>query len=96
MMRRIELLTVLVSDYDAGIEFFRSVLDFELLEVTALTETKRWVRVAPSGADTGLLLAVADTEAQQVHIGIRQLVGSWVSSRPPTLLRTTPVFRRGA
>ena len=68
MTRRVALLTVLVPDYDAGIEFFCSVLDFELLEDTALTETKRWVRVAPRGAETGLP-AVADTDAQQARIG---------------------------
>ena len=69
MTRRVALLTVLVPEYDAGIEFFCSVLDFELLEDKALTETKRWVRVAPYGAETGLLLAVADTEAQRARIG---------------------------
>ena len=69
MTRRVALMTVLVPDYAAGIAFFAGVLDFEVLEDTDLGDGKRWVRVAPRGAETGLLLAAADTDAQRARVG---------------------------
>jgi len=62
-------LTLLVPDYDAGIAFYVGALGFDLLEDTQLSETKRWVRVAPKGAETALLLAQADGAAQEAAIG---------------------------
>ncbi|MDJ0922017.1 MAG: VOC family protein [Henriciella sp.] len=62
-------ITLLVPDYDAGIDFYVGKLGFELLEDTALSETKRWVRVAPPGAQTALLLAKAHTPRQKAAIG---------------------------
>ncbi|MEM9055114.1 MAG: VOC family protein [Pseudomonadota bacterium] len=61
--------TLLVPDYDAGIAFYVDKLGFELLEDTKLSETKRWVRVAPPGAETALLLAKADGPEQDAAIG---------------------------
>ncbi len=61
--------TVLVPDYETGIEFFVGALGFDLLEDKKLSETKRWVRVAPKGAETALLLAQADGPAQEAAIG---------------------------
>jgi len=69
--------TLLVPDYDAGIAFFVDQLGFTLLEDTTLSETKRWVRVAPPGAQTALLLAKADGDAQEAAIG--QQTGGRVS-----------------
>jgi len=69
--------TLLVPDYDAGIAFYVDQLGFDLLEDTQLSETKRWVRVAPKGADTALLLAKADGAAQDAAIG--QQTGGRVS-----------------
>jgi catechol 2,3-dioxygenase-like lactoylglutathione lyase family enzyme len=66
---RLSLITVLVPDYDAAIAFYCHALGFELLEDTPLSPAKRWVRVAPKGAETGFLLALADTEAQKAAIG---------------------------
>ncbi|MEO0551170.1 MAG: VOC family protein [Pseudomonadota bacterium] len=68
-MTRLLNITLLVPDYDAGIDFYVGKLGFELLEDTPLSETKRWVRVCPRGAQTALLLAVADTPEQQAAIG---------------------------
>jgi len=62
-------ITLLVPDYDAGIDFYVGKLGFDLLEDTKLSETKRWVRVAPPGAETALLLAKADTPDQIAAIG---------------------------
>jgi catechol 2,3-dioxygenase-like lactoylglutathione lyase family enzyme len=69
--------TLLVPDYDAGIAFYVDQLGFTLLEDTTLSETKRWVRVAPPGAQTALLLAKADGDAQEAAIG--QQTGGRVS-----------------
>ena len=51
-------------------KFYTEKLDFLVVEDTKLSETKRWVRIAPSGS-TGfcLLLAKADGEEQKSRIG---------------------------
>lgn len=77
MTQTIANVTLLVPDYDAGIAFYVDQLGFDLLEDTQLSETKRWVRVAPKGADTALLLAKADGAAQDAAIG--QQTGGRVS-----------------
>ncbi len=77
MSQTIANVTLLVPDYDAGITFYVDQLGFTLLEDTTLSETKRWVRVAPPGAQTALLLAKADGDAQEAAIG--QQTGGRVS-----------------
>ena len=61
---------LLVRDYDEAIEFYTQKLHFRLVEDTVLSETKRWVIVAPPGS-TGcnLLLAKAATAEQQSRVG---------------------------
>ena len=70
---RVELVAVVVDDYDSAIEFFVGALGFELVEDTpSLTNDgrpKRWVVVRPPGGQTGLLLARADGEHQQTAVG---------------------------
>jgi catechol 2,3-dioxygenase-like lactoylglutathione lyase family enzyme len=70
---RVDLVTIIVSDYEPAIEFFVGVLGFELVEdAPALTNDgrpKRWVVVRPPGAETGILLARADGERQTVAVG---------------------------
>lgn len=61
--------TLLVPTYNAGIDFFVGALGFALLEDTPLNETKRWVRVAPPGAQTALLLAEPANDAQRAALG---------------------------
>lgn len=72
-MSQIELVALLVRDYDRAIQFFRDVLDFELVEdVPSLTtdgRPKRWVVVRPRGSTTGILLARADGEQQATTVG---------------------------
>ena len=63
------LLSILVPDYDAGIAFFVGQLGFDLLEDTDLGDGKRWVRVAPEGAQTGFLLAKAVGQRQTDAVG---------------------------
>lgn len=65
----IALVTLVVADYDDAIAFFVGKLGFDLLEDTPLSETKRWVCVAPKGGGVALLLARAANDAQRASIG---------------------------
>ena len=69
----LELVSLIVDDYDTAIAFFVGVLGFELAEdVPSLTNDgrpKRWVVVRPPGAATGILLAQADGECQRSAVG---------------------------
>lgn len=62
-------LALLVRDYDEAIAYYCGVLGFRMLEDTRLSESKRWVRVAPRGGGVALLLARATTPEQQECIG---------------------------
>jgi catechol 2,3-dioxygenase-like lactoylglutathione lyase family enzyme len=70
---RIDLVTVVVEEYDPAIAFFVDVLGFELVEdspsLTNDGRPKRWVVVRPPGTRTGLLLARADGECQAGAVG---------------------------
>ncbi|MER7890850.1 VOC family protein [Micromonospora sp. NPDC048909] len=70
---RVDLVTVVVAEYDPAIAFFTDVLGFELVEdkpsLTTDGRPKRWVVVRPPGAQTGLLLARADGDEQTAAIG---------------------------
>jgi catechol 2,3-dioxygenase-like lactoylglutathione lyase family enzyme len=72
-MANLELVALLVRDYELAIRFFVDVLEFELVEDTpSLTNDgrpKRWVVVRPTGGQTGILLAQADGEHQVNMIG---------------------------
>jgi catechol 2,3-dioxygenase-like lactoylglutathione lyase family enzyme len=72
-MSHLQLVALIVRDYDTAIEFFVNALDFELVEDTpSLTNDgrpKRWVVIRPKGGTTGLLLARADGERQQAIVG---------------------------
>jgi catechol 2,3-dioxygenase-like lactoylglutathione lyase family enzyme len=72
-MAFLQLVTLVVHDYDAAIRFFVDVMGFELAEdspsLTNDGRAKRWVVVRPTGAETGLLLARADGERQSAVVG---------------------------
>ncbi|AKF05395.1 VOC family protein [Sandaracinus amylolyticus] len=59
----------LVDEYDRAIEWFTRSLGFVLVEDRDLGGGKRWVRVAPPGGGTELLLARATTDAQRATVG---------------------------
>jgi catechol 2,3-dioxygenase-like lactoylglutathione lyase family enzyme len=69
----VELVTIVVEEYDPAIAFFVGTLGFELVEdAPALTtdgRPKRWVVVRPPGAQTGILLARADGDDQRAAVG---------------------------
>ena len=70
MKQRIAHLTLVVDDYDEAIKFYTEKLNFTLIEDTVLSETKRWVKVAPPGsADCCLLLAKAASDEQKSRVG---------------------------
>jgi catechol 2,3-dioxygenase-like lactoylglutathione lyase family enzyme len=68
MTQKLAFLSILVPSYDEGIAFFRDTLGFDLLEDTDMGGGKRWVRVAPTGAETQFLIAEAKEE-QRDYIG---------------------------
>ena len=74
----IELVALVVDDYDEAIEFFVERIGFELVEDSAAATNdgrpKRWVVVRPPGAVTGILLARADGDEQRAVVG-RQHAG---------------------
>jgi len=70
MNRHIAHISLLVNDYDEAIEFYISKLHFVLLEDNDLSETKRWVLVAPSNSsECCILLAKAASEEQKSRVG---------------------------
>lgn len=70
MQQHLAGISLVVNDYDEAIDFYTRKLSFTLLEDTRISETKRWVVVAPPGS-TGctLLLAKAANDAQKATVG---------------------------
>ncbi len=70
---RIDLIAVIVEEYDPAIAFFTEILGFDLVEdspsFTNDGRPKRWVVVRPPGAQTGILLARADGDQQRAAVG---------------------------
>ena len=63
-------MALVVADYDDAISFYTRKLDFDLVEDTVLSETKRWVLVRPKGPGGAcLLLAKAATDEQRTRVG---------------------------
>jgi catechol 2,3-dioxygenase-like lactoylglutathione lyase family enzyme len=74
MLQKIVHIALVVKDYDEAIAFYTQKLDFTLVEDTYQPEQdKRWVLVAPPGADSrrdcSILLAKANNEVQKAAIG---------------------------
>ncbi|HEX7177526.1 MAG TPA: VOC family protein [Pyrinomonadaceae bacterium] len=70
MKQSIAHIALVVDDYDEAIKFYTEKLNFTLVEDTAQSETKRWVLVAPKGAEEcSLLLAKGVGEEQRSRIG---------------------------
>lgn len=70
MKQYIAHMALVVADYDEAIAFYTQQLSFTLVEDTVLSDSKRWVLVAPPGAkESCLLLAKASDEEQASRIG---------------------------
>ncbi len=69
-MQNIFQIALVIADYDEAIRFYTETLGFVLVEDTALSDSKRWVVVAPPGSEgCKLLLAKAVGEEQISRIG---------------------------
>ncbi|MEZ0483367.1 VOC family protein [Fibrella aquatica] len=74
MPQTIAQLALVVDDYDDAIRFYVDKLNFILVEDTPLSDTKRWVRIAPPGTlpdgqGCQLLLAKATDDEQRSRVG---------------------------
>ena len=70
MKQQIGLIALLVNDYDEAIHFYTQKLGFILVEDTPMTDTKRWVVIAPPGGNgSKLLLAKAANDQQRKAVG---------------------------
>lgn len=69
MSPHIGAFALVVDDYDRAIAYYTGKLGFELREDSPLEDGKRWVLVAPPGAQTAILLAKAADDAQRACIG---------------------------
>jgi len=68
--QHIACVSIVVREYDEAIDWYCRVLGFTLIEDTRLSETKRWVLVAPAESNgVRLLLARATTPGQTSKIG---------------------------
>jgi len=69
-MQQIGHITLLVNDYDDTIDFFCNKLQFHVVEDKKMSETKRWVLIAPPGSTgTSVLLTKATTDSQRNLVG---------------------------
>jgi catechol 2,3-dioxygenase-like lactoylglutathione lyase family enzyme len=84
-MGHLELVALVVREYEPAIDFFVNRLGFDLVEdQPALTNDgrpKRWVVVRPRGGATGIVLARAYGEHQSA------VVGKWFGGRVRFFLR---------
>ena len=69
-MQHIGHITLLVNDYDEAIAFYCNKLQFHVVEDKPMSETKRWVLLAPPGSTgTSILLTKAVTDEQRALVG---------------------------
>lgn len=68
-MLHLDLVTIVVDDYDRAIDFYVGVLGFVLTEDSKLTTDKRWVVIRPSLGSAGFLIAKAAKTEQAAAIG---------------------------
>jgi uncharacterized glyoxalase superfamily protein PhnB len=69
MKQQLAQIALLVDDYDRAIRHYTQDWGFDLKEDTRISDTKRWVRIVPTGSTCGLLLAKATNEQQLQAIG---------------------------
>ena len=69
-MQTLAHIALVVKDYDEAINFYTEKLGFTLVEDTVLSNTKRWVLIAPPGSNgCQILLAKAANEEQMSRVG---------------------------
>lgn len=65
-VQRLFLTAVLVRDYDEAIAFYVDKLDFEVRLDNQISETKRWVVLAPNGGGQGCILLAKPEAPEQI------------------------------
>ena len=69
----LDLISIIVDDYDEALAFFVEALRFQIVQdepsLTNDGRPKRWVVVRPPSGGTGLLLAKADGTRQESAVG---------------------------
>ena len=69
MRQTLAQIALVVRDYDEAIAFYTQTMRFDLVEDTPMSDTKRWVVVAPPGGGCRLLLAKAVGNEQSSRVG---------------------------
>ncbi len=82
------LVTLVVPDYDAAIEFYCNTLGFTLVEDNGLEDDKRWVVIRPPGDGGASLLIAKATHAQQAAA-----IGNQAGGRVGFFLKTDDFSR---
>ena len=88
MKQQIAHIALVVNDYDDAIKFYTEKLNFILLEDTVLSETKRWVLVAPKGSEECCLLLAKGVGDEQ-----RSRIGNQTGGRVFLFLKTDDFWR---
>ncbi|MDB5221505.1 MAG: Glyoxalase/bleomycin resistance protein/dioxygenase [Chitinophagaceae bacterium] len=88
MKQQIAHIALVVDDYDDAIKFYTEKLNFNLLEDTVLSETKRWVLVAPQGSEGCCLLLAKGVGDEQ-----RSRIGNQTGGRVFLFLKTDDLLR---
>jgi catechol 2,3-dioxygenase-like lactoylglutathione lyase family enzyme len=88
MKQFITHIALLVRDYDEAIAFYTEKLSFHLLEDTVLSDTKRWVLVAPPGSIECALLLARAANPDQLNA-----IGNQTGGRVFLFLRTDDFYR---
>jgi catechol 2,3-dioxygenase-like lactoylglutathione lyase family enzyme len=88
MKQQIVHIALVVDDYDDAIRFYTKKLNFNLIEDTVLSETKRWVLVAPKGSEECCLLLAKGVGDEQ-----RSRIGNQTGGRVFLFLRTDDFWR---
>ena len=58
MFTKIGTISVAVSDQDKALDFYINTLGFEKIDDQPMSETERWLEVAPPGAQTHIMLGL--------------------------------------
>jgi catechol 2,3-dioxygenase-like lactoylglutathione lyase family enzyme len=88
MKQSIVHVALIVDDYDEAIKFYTERLNFTLVEDSPRSETKRWVLVAPKGAQECCLLLAKGVGEEQ-----RSRIGNQTGGRVFLFLRTDDFWR---
>ena len=58
MFTKVGTITIGVSNQDRALDFYVNTLGFEKIDDQPMSETERWLEVAPSGAQTHIMLGL--------------------------------------